>query len=84
MNGEIPGLISVLVLGLVLGYLARLIVPGKQKLGCLSTLALGAIAAIGGALLLSTDVVSLPVVFLLQLGIAVLLVAVVGGVRRRG
>jgi uncharacterized membrane protein YeaQ/YmgE (transglycosylase-associated protein family) len=41
------GIIATIVVGLIVGVLARFIYPGKQPMGWLATLALG----IGGALL---------------------------------
>jgi uncharacterized membrane protein YeaQ/YmgE (transglycosylase-associated protein family) len=43
--------IGFLVAGLVIGALARLIVPGKQHLGILATLALGLIGSLIGGLI---------------------------------
>ena len=43
------GLLSWILFGLVAGALARLLVPGRQSLGCIATLAVGiAGALIGG------------------------------------
>ena len=36
--------------GLVIGFLARLIVPGRQRMGLLMTIALGVVAAIIGGI----------------------------------
>jgi uncharacterized membrane protein YeaQ/YmgE (transglycosylase-associated protein family) len=45
----VGGLISWIALGLVAGVLARIVVPGRQTIGCLATLAVGiAGALIGG------------------------------------
>jgi uncharacterized membrane protein YeaQ/YmgE (transglycosylase-associated protein family) len=43
--------IGFLVAGLVIGALARLIVPGKQNLGILATLALGVVGSLIGGLI---------------------------------
>jgi uncharacterized membrane protein YeaQ/YmgE (transglycosylase-associated protein family) len=43
--------IGFLVAGLVIGALARLIVPGKQRLGILATLALGVVGSLIGGLI---------------------------------
>jgi uncharacterized membrane protein YeaQ/YmgE (transglycosylase-associated protein family) len=37
-----------IVAGLVVGMLARLLVPGKHQLGCLGTTALGVVGALAG------------------------------------
>ncbi|MBB6171203.1 putative membrane protein YeaQ/YmgE (transglycosylase-associated protein family) [Nocardiopsis mwathae] len=48
---EITGIISALVVGLIIGALGRLVVPGKQAIPIWLTLILGIIAAfIGGAI----------------------------------
>ena len=44
-------MIGFLVAGLVIGALARLIKPGKQKLGILGTLALGVLGSLIGGLI---------------------------------
>ena len=44
-------MIGVLVAGLVIGALARLIVPGRQRLGLLATLALGLVGSLIGGLI---------------------------------
>jgi uncharacterized membrane protein YeaQ/YmgE (transglycosylase-associated protein family) len=41
------GLIAWILLGLIAGALARLVVPGRQRIGCITTMAVG----IAGALL---------------------------------
>ncbi|RNL87582.1 GlsB/YeaQ/YmgE family stress response membrane protein [Halostreptopolyspora alba] len=48
---EITGIISALVVGLIIGALGRLVVPGKQHLPIWLTLVLGIVAAfVGGAI----------------------------------
>lgn len=44
----ITGLLSALLVGLVVGALARLILPGKQAIGVLATIAVGILAALIG------------------------------------
>ena len=44
------GLIAWILLGLVAGALARLIVPGTQRLGCITTIAVGVAGALIGGL----------------------------------
>ena len=44
-------ILSWVVFGLLAGAIARLVVPGRQPLGCLTTLAVGVLGALlGGAL----------------------------------
>jgi uncharacterized membrane protein YeaQ/YmgE (transglycosylase-associated protein family) len=45
---EITGLISALIVGLIIGALGRLIIPGKQHLPIWLTLLLGIVAAVLG------------------------------------
>lgn len=44
-------MIGFLVAGLIIGALARLVVPGKQQLGILATLALGLVGSLIGGLI---------------------------------
>ncbi|WP_199034408.1 GlsB/YeaQ/YmgE family stress response membrane protein [Glycomyces salinus] len=84
-------MIGFIVAGLIIGALARLIVPGKQKLGIIATLVLGLVGSvIGGTIanLLGTgDIFELNVVgFIAAVVAAVLLVGVAEGIvqsRRR-
>jgi uncharacterized membrane protein YeaQ/YmgE (transglycosylase-associated protein family) len=46
MRAMVGEIISAVVLGIIAGYLARLLVPGRQDIGFLMTIALG----IGGAI----------------------------------
>jgi uncharacterized membrane protein YeaQ/YmgE (transglycosylase-associated protein family) len=83
------GILSWILFGLVAGALARMIVPGRQASGCISTLAVGiAGALIGGflgGLLLDRDVHfgwDLGP-FLLAVGGAVLLLLLLDALSRR-
>jgi uncharacterized membrane protein YeaQ/YmgE (transglycosylase-associated protein family) len=54
---EITGVISAIVVGLVIGLLARLVLPGRQRIGLLWTIAVGIVAAlIGSAIAEALDV----------------------------
>jgi uncharacterized membrane protein YeaQ/YmgE (transglycosylase-associated protein family) len=44
------GLLSWIALGLLAGFLARLVVPGRHNIGCLATLAVGVAGALIGGL----------------------------------
>ncbi|WP_432030149.1 GlsB/YeaQ/YmgE family stress response membrane protein [Streptomyces sp. 1222.5] len=46
---EISGVISAIVIGLVIGVLGRLVVPGRQHIGVLWTVAVGIVAALLGS-----------------------------------
>jgi uncharacterized membrane protein YeaQ/YmgE (transglycosylase-associated protein family) len=45
---EIGGIISALIVGIVIGALGRLIVPGKQKIAIWLTILIGIVAALIG------------------------------------
>ena len=42
------GIISFIILGLIVGALARLLLPGRQPIGILWTIALGMVGALAG------------------------------------
>ncbi|GHE53139.1 GlsB/YeaQ/YmgE family stress response membrane protein [Streptomyces capitiformicae] len=46
---EIDGIISAIVIGIVIGVLGRLVVPGRQRIGILLTILVGIIAALIGS-----------------------------------
>ena len=45
---EIDGLISAILIGALIGALGRLVVPGRQRISLLLTLAIGIVAALLG------------------------------------
>ncbi|MFY1622193.1 GlsB/YeaQ/YmgE family stress response membrane protein [Micromonospora sp. WMMD723] len=48
---EVQGFFTAIIIGLIIGALGRLVVPGKQKISILLTLAIGVVAAVLGTLL---------------------------------
>lgn len=46
---EISGIISAVIIGLVIGVLGRLVVPGRQHIGVLWTIVVGIVAALLGS-----------------------------------
>ncbi|BCM72399.1 MULTISPECIES: GlsB/YeaQ/YmgE family stress response membrane protein [Streptomyces] len=46
---EISGILSAIVIGIVIGVLGRLVVPGRQRIGVLWTIAVGIVAALLGS-----------------------------------
>jgi uncharacterized membrane protein YeaQ/YmgE (transglycosylase-associated protein family) len=50
---DIGGIILMIVIGFIAGLIARAVVPGKQDLGILLTLALGLVGSVVGNLLFS-------------------------------
>ena len=79
-------IIGLLVVGLIIGALARLFKPGKQNLGIVGTLVLGVLGAIiggllGGLLNPQTNIFELNIVgFIIAVIAAFLLIGVVEGV----
>ena len=82
-------ILGLIVVGLIIGALARLIKPGKQRLSIVATLLLGVVGAlIGGfvASLLGTgDIFELNILgFILAVVAAVILVGLYAGTAGRG
>ncbi|MYU20733.1 GlsB/YeaQ/YmgE family stress response membrane protein [Streptomyces sp. SID8352] len=48
---EISGIISAVVIGAVIGFLGRLVAPGRQRIGLLRTILVGIVAALVGSAL---------------------------------
>ncbi|KAA0920121.1 MULTISPECIES: GlsB/YeaQ/YmgE family stress response membrane protein [Streptomyces] len=48
---EISGIVAAVVIGIVIGVLGRLVLPGRQHIGVLWTIAVGIIAALVGTAL---------------------------------
>jgi uncharacterized membrane protein YeaQ/YmgE (transglycosylase-associated protein family) len=48
---EIGSVISAVLIGLVIGALGRLVLPGRQRIGILLTVAVGIVAALAGTAL---------------------------------
>jgi uncharacterized membrane protein YeaQ/YmgE (transglycosylase-associated protein family) len=76
-------LIAIAIVGLIIGALARLIVPGTRGLGLLPTLLLGLVGSIVGGFI-GVDVLHLGVVLrvLLEIGVAAVAVALFASHRR--
>lgn len=77
------GILSAVVTGLVIGGLGRLVVPGRQAVGCLLTIAIGLLGAvIGLAIAESVDAGGFLTV-LLQVAVAAVLVLMVSTITGR-
>jgi uncharacterized membrane protein YeaQ/YmgE (transglycosylase-associated protein family) len=48
---EVDGIISAIFIGIVIGVLGRLVIPGRQRIGVLWTIAVGIVAALIGSAL---------------------------------
>ncbi|MEU6476818.1 GlsB/YeaQ/YmgE family stress response membrane protein [Streptomyces sp. NPDC047017] len=46
---EISGIISAIVIGIIIGVLGRLVIPGRQHIGIIWTILIGIVAALIGA-----------------------------------
>ena len=79
---EIDGVLSALVVGAVLGLLARLVIPGRQPIGCLLTIVVGIAGAVAGAAAASSAGLSFWPTVALQVVIAAVLVALFSRLRR--
>ncbi len=85
---EISGIISAIVIGVIIGTLGRLVVPGRQRIGILWTILVGIAAALVGSGLAAglgvadTDGVDW-IQWLIQIGLAALGVAALDRSRAR-
>lgn len=73
---DVGGIISALVTGLIIGALARLVLPGKQPIGVLLTIGLGLIGALLGGYVADSFTQSFWVILLVQVAVAAILVAI--------
>lgn len=74
---EIGGIISAIIIGLVIGVLGRLVLPGRQNISIIMTILVGVVAALAGtALAGALGVANTAGVDWIELGIQVLLAAV--------
>ena len=85
----VTAIISAIIVGLIVGFLGRLVVPGRQSIGLLATLAIGVVAAlIGTAISRGLDVADTNgfdwIELIIQIGLAAVGVALyVGATGRR-
>lgn len=76
-----------LIAGIIIGPLARLVLPGKQNIGIGMTIVLGAVGAIAGGLIYEalggTDTSGIDWIrLLIQVGVAAIVVVIYGSMRR--
>lgn len=73
----VTGIISALIVGLIIGALGRLVLPGRQNLGILVTMGVGVVAALlGTAIARATGVADTNGIDWIELLFQVLLAAV--------
>ncbi|WP_031034397.1 GlsB/YeaQ/YmgE family stress response membrane protein [Streptomyces sp. NRRL F-5650] len=85
---EIDGIISAIVIGVVIGVLGRLVVPGRQRIGVLWTILVGVVAAFIGSWIASAFGVADTkgvdwIEWLIQIGLAAVGVAALDRSRSR-
>ncbi|NUR02644.1 MAG: GlsB/YeaQ/YmgE family stress response membrane protein [Streptomyces sp.] len=85
---EISGIISAIVIGIIIGVLGRLVVPGRQRIGIVLTILVGIVAAlIGSAIAHAFGVADTKgidwIEWLIQIGLAALGVAALDRSRAR-
>lgn len=74
---DISGIISALIIGIIIGALGRLVLPGRQRVGLLWTLLVGIVAAlVGTAIAGAVGVADTKGVDWIELAIQVVLAAV--------
>ena len=82
------GIISAIVIGAIIGALARFVLPGRQAIGILLTIVIGILGAVSGTWLAqqvgvaTTDGIDW-IEILFQIGVAAVGVALVSGVSSR-
>jgi len=81
---EIDSLLSGLGAGIVIGLIARILVPSMQPIGCLMTILIGVVGGAGGALIGSSAGWGFWLTFATQIVIAAILVAIVAALFRKG
>ncbi|GAC1325330.1 MAG: hypothetical protein NVSMB13_08270 [Mycobacteriales bacterium] len=68
------GFFGAILTGLVIGALGRLVVPGRNPIGCLLTILVGIVGAVGGLAIGAHFTLGFLATLLIQVGIAALLV----------
>ncbi len=75
------GLFSAVVTGVIIGVLARLVVPGRQAIGCLMTILVGLVGAAIGLIVARGIDANWLLTLALQVAVAAVLVMVAAGSR---
>ncbi len=83
---EIDGIISAIIIGAIIGALARLVMPGRQRIGILLTIVVGIIAALIGTFIARAVGVATTngidwIELLFQIVLAVVGVGIVSGIK---
>ncbi|MFN8167257.1 MAG: GlsB/YeaQ/YmgE family stress response membrane protein [Candidatus Nanopelagicales bacterium] len=81
---EFSGFFSAIFVGLIIGAVARLVVPNSQPIGCFLTMLIGIVAAAIGAAIGNAQNWSFWLIFGLQVLIGAIVVAVFSAAARGG
>jgi len=83
---ELSGILSGLFAGVVIGLIARILVPSMQPIGCLLTVFIGIVGAAGGIALAAAGgwEDSFWLTFITQIVLATILVSIVAALFRKG
>lgn len=74
---EPSGIISAIFVGIIIGLIARILVPSMQPIGCIVTIVIGILAAFAGLWISSAaEIDNFWLTFLIQIFIAIVLVAI--------
>ena len=73
------GIVTLVVVGLIIGALGRLVVPGSNKVGLGLTIAVGIVATIAGLLIGTSVTSSALIVTIVQVAVAAILFAGIRG-----
>jgi uncharacterized membrane protein YeaQ/YmgE (transglycosylase-associated protein family) len=76
-------IIGYIIVGLIVGALARLVVPGRNPIGLLMTILLGIVGAIAGGLIAHAIGLGAILTFVISVAVAALLVYFISGSRSR-
>ena len=76
-------IVTIVIVGLIVGALARLVVPGRNPIGIGMTILLGIVGAIVGGLIGHALHVGMVVTLLLEIAVAAVLVYAISGSSRR-
>jgi uncharacterized membrane protein YeaQ/YmgE (transglycosylase-associated protein family) len=79
---QASGIVSAIVIGLIVGALGRLIVPGRQTIGILLTIVLGLVGTFVGGFIAYQFTTSFLIVFIVQVVVAAVLIALFSSVTR--
>ena len=76
-------ILGLIIGGLIIGAIARLVVPGRNPIGILLTIGLGIVGSLVGGLVAHAIGAGVVIAFIIGVVVAAVLVAVVSGSRTR-